>query len=100
MEFRRYAEEVIREETPAQLLPKICWVGDKDMRDIEAAWLAWRGVLAGTDATGVAAKLAELAGALYKAKNVYPAPTLAACSAPEKFILGRSALGSEPPAPA
>ena len=100
MEFRRYAEEVIREETPAQLLPKICWVGDKDMRDIEAAWLAWRGVLAGTDATGVAAKLAELAGALYKAKNVYPAPTLADCSAPEKFILGRSALGSEPPAPA
>ena len=100
MEFRRYAEEVVREETPAHLLPKICWVGDDDMNKIDAAWQAWQALLAGTDTTNPAGKLAAFADALFNAKNVYPAPTLADCAAAEKFILGRSALGSEPPAPA
>jgi hypothetical protein len=100
MEFRRYAEEVIREETPAHLLAKICWVSDDDLSAIEAAWRAWQAVLAGTDAAGAAAKLAALADALFRAKNVYPASALADCAAPEKFVLGRSALGSEPPPPA
>ena len=100
MQFRRYAEQVIRDETAAHLLPKICWSSDDDMNRIETAWLAWRALLAGTDATGPAAKLAALADALFNAKNVYPAPTLADCAAAEKFILGRSALGSKPPTPA
>ena len=100
MEFRRYAEEVIREETPAHLLPKICWVGDDDMKKIETAWRAWQALLAGTDTTGPAGKLAALADALFHAKNVYPESTLADCAAAEKFILGRSALGTEPPPPA
>jgi len=100
MDFRRYAEEVIRQETPAHLLPKICWVDDEHLAKIEAAWSAWRALLAGSSASDPAGKLAILATALYEAKNVYPAPTLAGCAAPDKFILGRSALGSEPPAPA
>jgi len=100
MDFRRYAEEVIREETPAHLLPKICWVADADMHAVEAAWSAWRAVLSGSDESGLASKLAALADALFNAKNVYPESTLADCAATEKFILGRSALGSEPPAPA
>jgi hypothetical protein len=100
LEFRRYAEEVIREETPAHLLPKICWVGDDDMTKIETAWRAWQALLAGTDTAGPAARLAALADALFHAKNVYPESALADCAAAEKFILGRSALGSEPPPPA
>ena len=94
MDFRRFAEDVIRQETPAHLLPKICWVNDDDMEDIETAWAAWRALLDGSDTAGRAAKFAALRDALYKAKNVYPAPELADCQAPEKFILGRSALGS------
>jgi hypothetical protein len=97
MSFRRFAEEVIRQETPAHLLPKICFVSNADMIRIEKAWSAWRALLAGSDTTGRADKFAALAKALYGAKNVYPAPTLADCAAPEKFILGRSALGSVPP---
>lgn len=100
MEFRSFAEEVIREETPAHLLPKICWVGDEDMTKVETAWRAWQALLAGTDTADPAGKLAALAQALFEAKNLYPAPTLADCAAAEKFILGRSALGSEPPTPA
>lgn len=98
MDFRRFAEDVIRQETPAHLLPKICWVSDADMTRVENAWAAWRALLSGTDTTGRAAKFAELRDALYEAKNVYPAPTLADCEAAEKFILGRSALGSAPEA--
>jgi hypothetical protein len=94
MDFRRFAEDVIRQETPAHLLPKICWVGDEDMARIEKAWAAWRALLAGTDTTGRAEKFAALRDALYEAKNVFSAPTLADCEADEKFILGRSALGS------
>ena len=64
------------------------------MTRIEAAWAAWRALLAGRDTTGRAAKFAELRDALYQAKNAYPEPALADCEAAEKFILGRSALGS------
>jgi uncharacterized protein YaaR (DUF327 family) len=28
-DFRRYAETVIRQEIPAHILAKICWVGDR-----------------------------------------------------------------------
>jgi uncharacterized protein len=94
MDFRRFAEDVIRQETPAHLAPKVCWVSNADMTRIELAWAAWRALLAGSDTTARAAKFAELRDALYQAKNAYPQRTLADCEAPEKFILGRSALGS------
>jgi hypothetical protein len=99
MEFRRYAEQLIREETPAHLLPKICWVSEVDMKAVEEAWLAWREILAGIDETGVDAKLEALADALFNVKNVYPEMTLGDCAGEDKFVLGWSVLGSEPPPP-
>lgn len=33
LDFRRFADRTIREETPAHLLPKICWVGDEGLED-------------------------------------------------------------------
>ncbi|MDH4172334.1 MAG: YegP family protein [Betaproteobacteria bacterium] len=92
--FRRFAEEVIRQETPAHLLPKICWVSDEDMARVEGAWQTWRALLDGSDTTFRADRFAALSKALYEAKNVYPAQMLADCAASEKFVLGRSALGS------
>ncbi len=97
MAFRRYAEEVIRQETPAHLLAKICFVSDADLEAIEKAWGAWRALLARGEASGAVAELKALRDALRDAKNVYPPSTLAGCEAPEKFILGRTALGSAPP---
>lgn len=35
LDFRRYAERVIRLETPAHILPKICWVGNEICRGDE-----------------------------------------------------------------
>lgn len=88
MDFRRFAEEVIREETPAHLLPRICWVGPKDMADLETAYRAW------LEDRREAETLIKL---LFSVKNVYPAQKLHACDSREdqpKFILGRTALGS------
>ena len=68
MDFRRFAEDVVRRETPAHLAPKICWVSDKDMQRIENAWAAWRALLSGEQAAGRKEKFAELRAALYEAK--------------------------------
>lgn len=39
MDLRRYADRLIRRETPAHLLPKICWVTDPAR--FETAWCAY-----------------------------------------------------------
>jgi hypothetical protein len=93
-DFRRFAEEVIREETPAHVLPKICWIARDDMERLEKAYREW---LENQE------KLGDLIGVLFSVKNVYPPEKLHACDDPEgqaKFILGRTALGSGTGGPA
>lgn len=88
MDFRRFAEEVIREEAPAHVLPKVCWVSREDMARLEAAYREW---LESKE------KLDALVKALFAVKSVYPANPLHPCGSPEdqpKFILGRTALGT------
>ncbi len=41
MDFRRFAESVIRSEVPAHILPRICWVSEADMASFQAAYRAW-----------------------------------------------------------
>ena len=97
MEFRRFVEEVIREETPAHILPKVCWIAEDDMAGFEAACRDWIDLRSGASEEDRAAKLTRFRDLLYSLKNVYPVQKLADCSAPEdqpKFILGRTALGS------
>jgi hypothetical protein len=95
MDFRRFAEEVIREETPAHILPRICWIGQEDMARLEKAYQEW---------LGSPERIANLIQTLFSVKNVYPVNKLHGCDDPEdqpKFILGRTALGtakSETPA--
>lgn len=97
MDFRRFAEEVIREETPAHLCPKICWVSREDMARLETACHDWLASRAGTDAAARKAKLAALIQVLFAIKSVYPTSQLHPCDSPEdqpKFILGQTVLGS------
>ncbi|XXX81626.1 hypothetical protein WMF30_22985 [Sorangium sp. So ce134] len=98
MEFRRYAEEVIRQETPAHVLPKICWVDRDAMIALETAYRAWlEARAAGADAAEQAARLEALIGPLYAARNVYPTERLRPCAEGDegpKFILSRTRLGS------
>lgn len=97
MSFRRFTEEVIRQETPAHILPKICWVSRNDMRKIEIAYRAWLEEGAVAPPSDVASKLSELIEVLYAAKSVYPPGKLVSCSAGggQQFIIGRTRLGTE-----
>lgn len=39
--YRRFLEKVIRLETPAHILPKICWVEQEELAAFEAAYKNW-----------------------------------------------------------
>ncbi len=94
MPFRRFVEDVIREETPAHILPKVCWIGEADMERFQKAYRVWLQARAGGNATAALKHLVEL---LMTVKNVYPAQKLTDCAEPrevDKFILGRGALGT------
>ncbi len=97
MDFRRLVEDVLREEMPAHVVPRICWVGKQDMAAIEAAYRAWLEARA-AGAPDTDDKLGELIAVLYAAKNVYPGGRLLPCVPGDerpKFQLGRTALGKD-----
>ncbi|WP_083745507.1 hypothetical protein [Variovorax sp. KK3] len=100
--FRRFAEQVIRAEMPAHILPTVCWLGTADMADFETAWRDWLMVHAGFGSTTEAtrqSRLAALVGVLQRAKNVHPARALFDCAGDDSkppFILGRTAIGTGP----
>jgi len=96
-EFRRWAERVIREETPAHILPKICWINRDDMLTFQQLYRDWIYLKAGVDTVGRTAKLSAFIRELFKVRNIHPAERLHDCDSPEsdaRFILGRSALGT------
>lgn len=94
MHFRRFVEDVIREETPAHILPKICWISEADMATFQTAYREWLDARAAGDGS---AALKTLVERLATVKNVYPRQKLAPCDAKDKdkFILGRAALGTK-----
>jgi hypothetical protein len=94
MEFRRWAEQVIREETPAHIQPKVCWIGADDMAEFERLYRDWIYLRAGRETADRATTLRRFVEKLFRVKNVYPQQRLNDCRAPEKFVLGHTALGS------
>ncbi|MBS0345601.1 MAG: diguanylate cyclase [Proteobacteria bacterium] len=99
MDFRNFAEHVIRSEVPAHLLPKICWVNADDMARFELAYRDWLSLHAGVTSADRQAKLQALIDALTTMKNIYPQRTLFDCFAESPkppFVLGSTALGSAP----
>jgi hypothetical protein len=98
MHFRRFAEEVIREETPAHILPKICWINQENMAELEKLYRDWIYLKAGVEKTNREGKLRSFINKLFKVKSVYERQKLRECDSGEdelKFILGRTALGTE-----
>jgi hypothetical protein len=96
--FRRYAERLIREETPAHIHPRICWVGNEEMRDLDRVWHAWLDLAADPDAdsTALSAALADLIAVLERLRTVYPPATLHDCAEGEDeniVRLGATNLG-------
>jgi hypothetical protein len=98
MDFRSFTEEVIRQETPAHILPRICWIDQDHMQKVEKAYHEWLQARAAV-ASDLNTKLGVLLDALDAARNVYPTQTLHPCvpgDATPKFVLGRTRLGTEP----
>jgi uncharacterized protein len=98
MHFRRFVEEVIRSETPAHILPKICWIDRENMVALEKLYRDWIYLKAGVDKTNRGDKLRSFINKLFKVKNVYEPQKLRECDSSEdelKFILGRTALGTK-----
>jgi hypothetical protein len=97
MDFRRFVEEVIRQETPAHILPRICWICQEDMVRLEVAYRDWIYLQAGAETADRTTKLQAFIDILFAVRNVYPSQQLCECDAPEgkqKFLLGQTALGT------
>lgn len=102
-DFRHFAETIIRAETPAHILPKVCWINADDMAQLETHYRDWIYLNAGVTTADRQAKLTAFINSLFTVKNVYPTQSLNPCDAPEtqpKFILGRTTLGTLTPDPA
>lgn len=111
VDYRRYAERMLRLELPAHILARICWVGVLDMKKFEAAyhpWLtlqeAWTNPDATTrpDAKARAEARINLVRVLNELHTVYQAGTLYSCASSDQaenpLVLGRTTLGSVVPA--
>ena len=104
MNFRRFVEEVIREETPAHILPKVCWISQDNMTELDKLYRDWIYLKAGVgnnvDKDERREKLQKFIKKLFEVKNVYPQANLSDCNSSEtrpKFILGRTAIGNKNP---
>jgi hypothetical protein len=96
--FRQYIERTIRQETPAHIYVKICWVGLQQMRDFETAYKPWLESL-NQNLYPEADKTNKLIDEMSKLYNVYPTAILHSCddiSADEpQMILDQTTLGNQ-----
>ncbi|MCI3935575.1 hypothetical protein MQX03_00060 [Chryseobacterium aahli] len=110
-DFRRYAETVIRQEIPAHVLAKICWVGDRmsetetaqeDLEKFEVALKKYLSDKAKNNTAGLGTSISELVLALTYLNNIYRPGRLLDCAVEEdddnsdgKIILGQSNLSKK-----
>jgi hypothetical protein len=104
VDFRNFAENVIRQEIPSHILGKICWIGyrkdqitpkDNDLMDFERDFKNF--LLDKTQNKQNA--LPKFIGSLAKLNSIYPTGTLYNCVDEEedisgKIVLGRTNLGT------
>ena len=98
MDFRRYAEKVMREEMASHLLVKVCWVSNEQLNDFEVAYKAWLEVKADVTQDDDGTILKHFIAVFTRLKNVYPQTQLMDCSSKEErrlFLLNTNALGTQ-----
>jgi hypothetical protein len=95
--FRRHVEKIIRQETPAHIYPKICWIGLLEMRTFERAYKKWLQTLANNDYPNPKTTR-EFIEALSNLHNVYPSAVLHSCDDVHgdepQIVLDNTSLGS------
>ncbi|WP_415327985.1 hypothetical protein [Chryseobacterium sp. MMS23-Vi53] len=104
-DFRRYAETVIRQEIPAHILAKICWVGDRfgdkqtaqnDLSEFEIAFKKYLSDKAKNNINNLGNSIHDLLTALSNLNNIYRPGRLLDCAMDDnddldgKIILGQS----------
>ncbi|HFA47580.1 MAG TPA: hypothetical protein ENJ95_01025 [Bacteroidetes bacterium] len=79
--FRNFFEKTLREETPAHIHLKICWIGNDQMAEFEKRYRAWLEVksVKDFDQAALTLRLNELLEILQQLKTIYPAATLHDC---------------------
>lgn len=102
-DFRRYAETVIRQEIPAHVLAKICWVGDRlseketaqnDLAEFEVAFKKYLSDKSKNNIVNLGNSIMDLLTALTHLNNIYRPGRLLDCAANDKDILdGKIILG-------
>ncbi|MEO8960802.1 MAG: hypothetical protein ABI325_02910 [Ginsengibacter sp.] len=104
MDFRNYFENKIREEAPAHVMLKICWLNNELMREFEVRYKSWIEALAAYSFDRVANldtfKIANnlMIDILKKLHSEYPLATLHDCDESKEgsntVILGKTVLGT------
>lgn len=104
-DFRRYAETVIRQEIPAHILAKICWVGDRlsekltaqnDLSEFEVAFKKYLSDKSKNNIANLGNSIQDLLIALTNLNNIYRPGRLLDCAMDDndsldgKIILGQS----------
>ncbi|PJJ67459.1 hypothetical protein [Chryseobacterium geocarposphaerae] len=104
-DFRRYAETVIRQEIPAHVLAKICWVGDRlsekeaaqnDLAEFEVAFKKYLSDKSKNNTANLGNSIHDLLIALTNLNNIYRPGRLLDCAMEDdddldgKIILGQS----------
>ncbi|MGH2666762.1 hypothetical protein [Flavobacterium sp.] len=107
--FRKYAEKIFRQEAPAHVLLKICWVNAEDMLGFQTKYKKWlenyryyrlqfcENTLTASGESEYKKTLHELVAALKELNNIYPEGNLYDCQLSESnnpIILGNTSLGT------
>ncbi len=105
MAFRQYFEDKIREEAPAHIMLKICWLDNDLMRQFEVAYKKWIETLAAFSAEHSATNTAEFKNAnnemihlIASLKSEFPQASLHDCAESKEgsnpVMLGKTVLGT------
>lgn len=103
-DFRRYMEDVIRQELPAHVLPRICWVGerkgtvaddDNDLLQFENSYKKYLFTKTNSEQKQPIEgnELQDLMNAMQKLNTIYPVGRLTDCNAEDEALDGRIILG-------
>jgi len=107
--FRKYAEKIFRQEAPAHVLLKICWVNANDMKQFQLAYKNWlenyryfrikycSKTLLSKDENSFLLHHAGIIKALNELNTMYPEGNLFDCHLSEitnPILLGNTALGT------
>src|SRR5690606_36196142 len=104
MSFREYFERKIREEAPAHVHLKICWVSNEKLRECETRFQSWIAALgkfkeSGDNPISYQEANNRMLEILAKLNSVYPKATLHDCEESDgdknPVMLGKTILGTQ-----